>query len=194
MPLEEWPEGPIILGVEWDFPEHLVRTAEALAAALKVHLVCAFVDPASYLIEWEPVNQRAALSLDPSINEEAEFPSGQLQARLEAILRNRGTRGPSASSMATSPRPSTAWPKAPTQLYSSLAQAGQEPWLGWTEPSKARCLQHWPDNNSGPSSSSRKPDSRTFRPSPASHLVTSSSPYPESHLPSWITPLPSATT
>jgi nucleotide-binding universal stress UspA family protein len=90
MPLEEWPEGPIILGVEWDFPEHLVRTAEALAAALKVHLVCAFVDPASYLIEWEPVNQRAALSLDPSNNEEAEFPSGQLQARLEAILGKPG--------------------------------------------------------------------------------------------------------
>ena len=90
MPSEDWPDGPIILGVEWHFSEYLVRTAEALAAALKVHLVCAFVDPASYLIEWEPVNQRAALSLDPSINEEAEFPSGQLQAKLEAILGKPG--------------------------------------------------------------------------------------------------------
>ena len=90
MPSEDWPDGPIILGVDWNFSEHLIRTAEALADALKVHLVCAFVDPASYLIEWEPVNQRAALSLDPSINEEAEFPSGQLQATLEAILGKPG--------------------------------------------------------------------------------------------------------
>ena len=92
MPSEEWPDGPIILGVDWNFSEHLIRTAEALAATLNAHLICAFVDPASYLIEWEPVNQRVALSLDPSINEEAEFPSGELQAKLEAILGKPGDR------------------------------------------------------------------------------------------------------
>ncbi|WP_258061933.1 universal stress protein [Arthrobacter sp. ZGTC412] len=83
-------EGPIVLGVEWSFSEHLIRTAAVLAAALDEHLICAFVDPASYLTEWAPMNQRTALSLDPSINEEAEFPSEQLQQKLEAILGKPG--------------------------------------------------------------------------------------------------------
>jgi nucleotide-binding universal stress UspA family protein len=87
---EERLEGPIILGVEWNFSEHLVRTAASLAASLKEHLICAFVDPASYLTEWAPVHQRTALSLDPTINEEAEFPSEQLQQKLEAILGRPG--------------------------------------------------------------------------------------------------------
>lgn len=83
---QEWPNGPIVLGVQWAFSEHLIRMAAALAGALGEHLICAFVDPASYLIEWAPENQRTALSLEPSINEEAEFPSEQLHQRLEAIL------------------------------------------------------------------------------------------------------------
>jgi nucleotide-binding universal stress UspA family protein len=90
MPDEDWPDGPIILGVDWNFSEHLIRTAAALAAALKMHLICAFVDPASYLTEWAPGNQRTALSLDPSVNEEAEYPSGHLQRKLEAILGKAG--------------------------------------------------------------------------------------------------------
>lgn len=87
---EGWPYGPIVLGVGWNFSEHLIRTAAELAAALGQHLVCAFVDPASYLTEWEPEGQRAALSLDPIINEEAEFPSKQVQRNLESILGQPG--------------------------------------------------------------------------------------------------------
>ena len=90
MPDEEWPAGPIVLGVGWRFSEHLIRTASGLATALGQHLVCAFVDPASYLTEWEPEGQRTALSLDPIVNEEAEFPSGQLQRNLEAVLGQPG--------------------------------------------------------------------------------------------------------
>ena len=90
MPDEEWPDGPIVLGVGWTFPEHLIRTAATLAAALGQHLVCAFVDPASYLTEWEPEGQRTALSLDPIVNEEADFPSGQLRRNLESILGQPG--------------------------------------------------------------------------------------------------------
>ena len=45
-------DGPIVLGVGWNFSEHLIRTAAELAAALGQHLICAFVDPASYLTEW----------------------------------------------------------------------------------------------------------------------------------------------
>lgn len=83
-------DGPIVLGVGWNFSEHLIRTAAELAAALGQHLVCAFVDPASYLTEWDPDGQRTAVSLDPTVNEESDFPSGQLLRRLESVLGQPG--------------------------------------------------------------------------------------------------------
>jgi Universal stress protein family len=89
---EEWPEGPVILGLDWDFSDRLVRAAAALAARLGLHLVCAFVDPASYLTEWEPDGALAAHSLDPAVNEEAQFPSRQLLRSLESALGPPGQR------------------------------------------------------------------------------------------------------
>jgi nucleotide-binding universal stress UspA family protein len=80
------PHGPIVLGAAWDFPEHLARTAAALASGLGLHLVCAFVDPASYLTEWEPAASRVAASLDPAVSAEAAFPPQQVLERLERIL------------------------------------------------------------------------------------------------------------
>lgn len=81
-----WQGGPVVLGTAWDFPEHLARTAAGLAAGLGLHLVCAFVDPASYLTEWEPAESRTAASLDPAVNPEAAFPAQHVLARLESIL------------------------------------------------------------------------------------------------------------
>jgi nucleotide-binding universal stress UspA family protein len=89
---ERWPEGPVILGLAWDFSDRLIRTAAALAAGLGQHLVCAFVDPASYLTEWEPGDGLAAHSLDPAVNDEAEFPSLQLLGKLESALGAPGRR------------------------------------------------------------------------------------------------------
>ena len=90
VPDEAWPDGPIVLCVEWMFPEHLVRTAADLASALGQHLVCAFVDPSSFLTEWEPDGIRTAHSLDPVVKEETDFPSGQLLRKLEAVLGQAG--------------------------------------------------------------------------------------------------------
>lgn len=89
---EQWPEGPVVLGTAWDFSEQPVRVAASLAGALGLHLVCAFVDPATYLSEWEPEEARAAHSLDPAVNEEAQFPSGNLLHRLESTLGPPGQR------------------------------------------------------------------------------------------------------
>ena len=83
-------DGPVVVGVGWGFRERLVDTAAALAASLGEHLICSFVDPASYLTEWEPERQRTALSLDPTINDEAEFPSAQVQKELTRILGEPG--------------------------------------------------------------------------------------------------------
>jgi nucleotide-binding universal stress UspA family protein len=81
-----WPGGPLVLGVPWKFEERLVRAGAGLAVVMRAHLVCAFVDPASYLTEWEPDGSRAAISLDPAGNLEAEFPARQMLARLEGVL------------------------------------------------------------------------------------------------------------
>lgn len=90
MSAEDWPDGPIVLGVGWGFSEHLARRAADLANALGLHLVCAFVDPAGYLTEWDPESARTAHSLDPAVNEEAEFPSGQVLERLKGLLGQPG--------------------------------------------------------------------------------------------------------
>ncbi|CAI3797060.1 hypothetical protein NKCBBBOE_01733 [Pseudarthrobacter sp. MM222] len=75
-----------MLGVGWDFSDHAVRMAASLAAGLDLHLVCAFVDPASYLTEWAPVGAQPAVSLDPVADEEAAYPAAQLLQRLQAVL------------------------------------------------------------------------------------------------------------
>src|SRR6478609_780042 len=81
-----WTDGPLVLGVPWEFEERLVRAAAGLAAIMGVHLICAFVDPASYLTEWEPAGVLDGTSLDPVPNIEAEFPASQLLSGLECVL------------------------------------------------------------------------------------------------------------
>ena len=74
------------MGVPWQPPEALIRTGSDLAATLGVHLLCTFVDPASYLTEWEPPKSRTGLSLDPASNREADFPSSETLETLRKIL------------------------------------------------------------------------------------------------------------
>lgn len=81
-----WLEGPLVLGVAWEESEHLVRTGAILAGRLGVHLICAYVDPSSYLTEWEPESSRASASLDPVFNSETDFPSSHVRDGLQAIL------------------------------------------------------------------------------------------------------------
>lgn len=81
-----WPYGPVVLGVAWEPSEQLIRSGAELAARLGAHLICAYVDPASYLTEWEPPVSRTSASLDPAVNNETDFPSGQVRDVLQAIL------------------------------------------------------------------------------------------------------------
>jgi nucleotide-binding universal stress UspA family protein len=54
------------------------------------HLVCAFVDPAGYLAEWDPQWSLDALSLDPARNMEALFPAADVKERLVLCLGSPG--------------------------------------------------------------------------------------------------------
>jgi nucleotide-binding universal stress UspA family protein len=82
----EWSDGPLVLGVPWEFDERLVRAAAGLAVIMGTHLICAFVDPASYLTEWEPAASQPGTSLDPAPNAEAEYPARQMLAGLIDVL------------------------------------------------------------------------------------------------------------
>lgn len=84
--VREWPPGPVVLGVAWEPSEYLIRAGASLAAKLEAHLICAYVDPASYLTEWEPAASRTSASLDPAVNNETDFPSGHVRNLLQAIL------------------------------------------------------------------------------------------------------------
>lgn len=81
-----WPDGPVVLGVAWEPSEHLILTGAGLAARLGAHLICAYVDPASYLTEWEPARSRAGESLDPAFSSGTEFPSSIVRDGLQTIL------------------------------------------------------------------------------------------------------------
>jgi hypothetical protein len=83
--------GPLILGAPWPVPPRLVYSAAELATALQVHLVCAYVDPSSVLIEWEPLQMRTAASLDPAVNEEALYPANEVRSRITRLLGPDGT-------------------------------------------------------------------------------------------------------
>lgn len=86
--------GPAVLGTSWQPSVRLIRISADLASALGVHLVCAFVDPESYLTELGPVSLRTGASLDPAPNlapnRDADFPSSEV---LEGIVTLLGPPG-----------------------------------------------------------------------------------------------------
>lgn len=61
---------PLVVGVlPGQYPE-VLKTATSLAKSLSVPLVCAFVDEASYLVEWDPARSAHRLSLHPDANDD----------------------------------------------------------------------------------------------------------------------------
>ncbi|WCI09080.1 hypothetical protein PJ267_04150 [Arthrobacter sp. OVS8] len=87
-----WPDGPVVLGVAWEPSGQLIRAAADLAATLGTHLICAYVDPASYLTEWEPADLRESASLDPAANSETDFPSSHVREILQVLLGQPGEK------------------------------------------------------------------------------------------------------
>ncbi|MBT8161896.1 MULTISPECIES: universal stress protein [Arthrobacter] len=56
---------PLVLGVLPGQHPHVLRTARDLALSLAAPLVCAYVDEASYLVEWDPTKETHRMSLHP---------------------------------------------------------------------------------------------------------------------------------
>jgi nucleotide-binding universal stress UspA family protein len=79
-------DAPVLFGVPWACPSLLIRAAADFARSVDAHLVCAYVDPAGYLAEWDPPRSRHALSLDPAPNVEALFPATEVKEGLVLCL------------------------------------------------------------------------------------------------------------
>lgn len=74
---------PLIVGVLPGQHPEVLHTARDLAASLDVPLVCAYVDEASYLVEWDPSKETHRLSLHP---EKDDADVAAVRAELKAIV------------------------------------------------------------------------------------------------------------
>src|SRR6478736_2028414 len=70
MPAERTPHAPLVVGVLPGQPPEVLETAVTLAGVLAAPLLCAFVDEASYLVEWDPARSAHRLSLHPEADNE----------------------------------------------------------------------------------------------------------------------------
>jgi|SRR5687768_5223623 nucleotide-binding universal stress UspA family protein len=78
---------PLLVGVAPGQHPEVLQTAAGLAAKLDTRLLCAYVDEASYLVEWDPARSAHRLSLHPDAD--AENIGGvtmELKAAIEAAV------------------------------------------------------------------------------------------------------------
>ncbi|WP_131683469.1 universal stress protein [Pseudarthrobacter sp. YALA5] len=78
---------PLLVGVMPKQHPEVLKTAATLAARLSAPLVCAYVDEASYLVEWDPARSAHRLSLHPEQNDEdIRAVTNELKADIERSL------------------------------------------------------------------------------------------------------------
>ena len=97
-------DGPVVFGVPWACPAPLMAAAARFARSVDAHLVCAYVDPAGYLAEWDPPRSRHAVSLDPAGNIEALFPATDVKEGLVLCLTCPGRNIPGHRGFLPRPR------------------------------------------------------------------------------------------
>ncbi|HEU4667233.1 MAG TPA: universal stress protein [Arthrobacter sp.] len=78
---------PLLVGIMPKQHPEVLQTAAALAAQLGAPLVCAYVDEASYLVEWDPARSAHRLSLHPDADDqEIRSLTAELTAVVEAAV------------------------------------------------------------------------------------------------------------
>ncbi len=82
---------PLVVGVRPEQHPEVLQTAASLAKRLAAPLVCAYVDEASYLVDWDPARSMHRLSLHPDTDTEAiQTVTRQLRTTIEAACADRG--------------------------------------------------------------------------------------------------------
>jgi nucleotide-binding universal stress UspA family protein len=73
----------------------VLRTAAEMAAKLATSLVCAYVDEASYLVEWDPARSAHRLSLHPEKDDDdIRAVTTELKAVIESAINDAAAGGP----------------------------------------------------------------------------------------------------
>jgi nucleotide-binding universal stress UspA family protein len=81
---------PLTVGVLPGQHPEVLRTAADLSEKLAVPLLCAYVDEASYLVEWDPSRSAHRLSLHPDADDaEIRELSEQLRTEVSAAFEGR---------------------------------------------------------------------------------------------------------
>jgi nucleotide-binding universal stress UspA family protein len=82
---------PLVVGVHPGQHPEVLETAAALAKSLAVPIICAYVDEASYLAEWDPARSAHRLSLHPDTDDDEIRAVAQgLRSMIEAALAGQG--------------------------------------------------------------------------------------------------------
>ncbi|GAC1376004.1 MAG: hypothetical protein NVSMB43_15890 [Pseudarthrobacter sp.] len=84
---------PLLVGVLPGQHPEVLTTAAKLAAKLSVPLLCAYVDEASYLVEWDPARSAHRLSLHPGQDDDVRAVTSGIKAAIEHTVANAGTGG-----------------------------------------------------------------------------------------------------
>ncbi|VXA98047.1 Universal stress family protein [Arthrobacter sp. 9AX] len=78
---------PLLVGIAPKQHPEVLQTAAVLAARLGRPLLCAYVDEASYLVEWDPARSAHRLSLHPDADDEdIRAVAAELRAAVEAAV------------------------------------------------------------------------------------------------------------
>ena len=76
---------PLVVGVVPGQHPEVLQTAASLAKTLAAPMICAYVDEASYLVEWDPARSAHRLSLHPDADDaRVRQTTQELRAVIEA--------------------------------------------------------------------------------------------------------------
>lgn len=82
---------PLVVGVLPGQHPEVLHTAAALAKNLAVPMICAYVDEASYLVEWDPARSAHRLSLHPETDDDKiRAVTQELQSTVAAACEGLG--------------------------------------------------------------------------------------------------------
>ncbi|WP_026264907.1 MULTISPECIES: universal stress protein [Micrococcaceae] len=90
----EYADGaPLLVGVTPGQHPEVLQTAANLSARLAAPLVCAYVDEASYLVEWDPARSAHRLSLHPDDDSDIRGVATELKALIRAAVDKAASGG-----------------------------------------------------------------------------------------------------
>jgi len=93
MTWENFDAAPLLVGIMPKQHPEVLRAAAMLASRLSVPLVCAYVDEASYLVEWDPARSAHRLSLHPDKDDDMLALATELKEQVQAAVDKQPSEG-----------------------------------------------------------------------------------------------------